>query len=179
MRNFTFFSGLLVTSTILICLTAFADIPWDDSDVRQALMTKKNVLLGAGSFTGGDGALEDFRVTGLRAGRSPEGYDRFVIDLIGNEKGSASPLNRAPRFHVENIPATKKVVITLFGRPKLETSIASGQSSIRKTKFIQDMQAYPVLDDGTWTLALKTTEPVRTEVFELSQPSRIIIDLKK
>ncbi len=178
MRTLILVSYLLISNAIFKS-TAHANVPWDDSDVRQALMAKKNVLLGAGAFTGGDGTLKDFRVTAMRAGTSPEGYDRFVIDLIGNEKGVASPLNRAPRFHVENIPATKQVVISLFGKPKVEASLANAQASVRKTKFVEALQVYPVLDDGTFALTLKTSEAVRTEVFELSKPSRIIIDLKK
>lgn len=179
MRTFTLLSKLLILNLFSSSLAVAAEVPWEDSDVRQALMAKKNVLLGAGAFTGGDGTIKDFRVTAMRAGTSPEGYDRFVIDLIGNEKGMASPLNRAPRFHVENIPGTKQVVISLFGQPKVEASIPNAQSSAKKTKFIEAVQVYPVLDDGTWTLALRTSEAVRTEVFELSKPSRIIVDLKK
>jgi len=152
---------------------------WDDSEFRQALSIKKGIYLAPGAFSGGDRSVDDFHVSNIRIGTHPEGYDRIVIDIDGNDKGNPSVLAHAPLFHIENQTIEKRVIVTLYGKPKLRFSMQQASLSAKKTKFIHGLEFYPALENDQWMWAMNTNEPVKVEAFELSQPARIIIDLKK
>jgi hypothetical protein len=162
---------------ILIPLhSAFAQ--FDEAGFKQALKVKKNAYTAEGSVTGGDRSISDFRVSQIRIAANPAGYDRVVQELQGNEGGSSSPLAHPPFYLVENDPSNKQVIVTLYGRAKLEFSRQQAAQQARKTKYISNMDFMPIVDEDRWSWIIHTQVPVKVEVFELSSPARIIIDLK-
>ena len=169
------FFGLVLT--LGFQASSFAQL--DEAGFKQALKVKKGAYLSEGSFTGGDRASSDFRVTQIRVAANPEGYDRVVIDLGGNTLGEKSVLARPPFYLVEADSSHKKVNVTVYGKPKLEFSTQSSIQAAKKSKIISKLEFLPLVNSDRWTWTIHTQFPVKTEVFELSDPARIIIDLKK
>ena len=134
--------------------------------------------MGEGSVSGGDRSTSDFRVGQIRVAANPAGYDRIVLELQGNEEGEKSNLTRPPFYMVENDPGNKRLIVTVYGKAKLDFSRQTAMQQAKKTKHISKLEFLPVLDSDRWSWIVHTQVPVKTEVFELSSPSRIIIDLK-
>ena len=174
-----------MTNRILILLAAIflqsptANAQFDDLNFKQALKLKKDFYLTEGAFTGGDRSSSDFSVSNVRIANNPAGYDRIVIDLSGNFHGNKSPLNRPPFYLVEADPANKRFIVTLYGKPKLDFSAMGAIQSSMKTKFIKEIEFTPITEQDRWTWSIHTKLQAKAEVFELTEPARIIIDLKQ
>ena len=156
---------------LLFVLTQNAHAQFDENGFKQALKVKKNAYLSEGSFTGGDGANTDFHVSEIRVAANPAGYDRLVIQV--------KPENGRPPFYlVENDPSNKRVQVTLYGNAKLDFSSQTAIQQAKKTKHVSRLEFIPILGGDRFTFVIHTQVAVKSEVFELNQPSRIIIDLK-
>lgn len=147
-----------------------AQAQFDDAGFRQALKLKKGIYLANGSVSGGDRSSSDFQVVSVRAASSPEGYDRLVIDF--------SKVRRTPFFVVQNDSNADRIIATVYGKVKLDFSSQSAIQAARKTKTIKSLDFLPLLEEDRWMFSARTQGPVKMEVFELSDPARIIIDLK-
>jgi hypothetical protein len=169
----------LLCALPLLCLAVPAFAQFDEGGFRQALKVKKEVYLTEGSFSGGDRASSDYRITQVRIAANPAGYDRIVIDLSGNTMGEKSTLSRPPFYMVELDPSNHKVNVTLYGKPKLDFSTQTAIQSARKTKTISKLDFVPLVNSDRWTWSIQSQAAVKAEVFELTDPARIIIDLKK
>lgn len=174
-----------MTSWFLVLTLAFsASLPTAQAQVdslrfKQALKLKKNFYLGDGSFTGGDRASSDFTVSNVRVASNPEGYDRVVIDLSGNRLGEKSKLSRPPFFLVEVDPALKRINVTLYGKPKIDFSTMTALRASRKGTVIKEFEFIPLVEQDRWTWVIHTFQAPKAEVFELTDPARIIIDVKR
>ena len=168
------------TLTLLLSflVSHFAHAQFDDLKFKQALKVKKEFYLSEGAFTGGDRSSSDFSVSNVRVASNPAGYDRVVIDLSGNRLGEKSALNRPPFYLVELDPNDRRIMVTLYGKPKLDFSTMSSNQSAKKSKLISNFEFTPLANQDRWTWAIHTHRPAKAEVFELSQPARIIIDIK-
>ena len=157
----------------LIAVTGFA-IPalaqFDEAAFRQALKVKKGVYLKEGSFTGGDRMSSDVTLSNVRVAANPEGYDRIVVDF--------AKLERPPFFLVQNDPHSHRVVATIYGKVKADFSTQSAIQSAKKTKSIKKLEFLPVVEPDRLQFSAEVQGSVKTEVFELTGPARIIIDLK-
>lgn len=163
---------------VILSFSNLAHAQFDDLKFKQALKVKKDFYLNEGSFTGGDRTSNDFTVSNVRVAANPAGYDRVVIDLAGNHLGEKSALSRPPFYLVEADPTDKRVIVTLYGKPKLDFSTLSSNQSAKKAKVISDFEFTPLANKDRWTWAIHTRQVAKIEVFELTQPARIIIDLK-
>lgn len=163
---------------IFLSQTTFSHAQFDDLKFKQALKLKKDFYLGEGAFTGGDRTSSDFTVTNVRVAANPAGFDRVVIDLSGNQLGEKSQLSRPPFYLVEIDPADKRILVTLYGKPKLDFSTMSSAQSVKKSKLISSLEFTPMANKDRWTWVIHTRQTVKAEVFELTSPARIIIDLK-
>ena len=142
----------------------------DDASFRQALKLKKNVYLAEGAFSGGDRATSNFKVSNIRVAANPGGFDRVVVDFQNS--------SRAPFFMVQNDPTTRRVTVTIYGKVKLDFSMRTASQSAKKSKWIQSLEFIPLVEEDRFIFYAQTQKPVKTEVFELTGPARIIIDLK-
>src|ERR1035437_7093368 len=113
-----------LTLSLLLSLSFISSsyAQFDDLNFKQALKVKKDFYLSEGAFTGGDRTSSDFTVNNVRVASNPAGYDRVVIDLSGNNQGEKSTLARPPFYLVEVDPADKRILVTLYGLPKLNFS---------------------------------------------------------
>lgn len=156
-----------------------AHAQFDDLKFKQALKLKKDFYLSEGAFTGGDRTSSDFTVSNVRVASNPAGYDRVVIDLAGNQHGEKSSLARPPFYLVEVDSNDKRVLVTLYGKPKLDFSTMSANHFTKKTKLVSEFEFTPIANQDRWSWAIHTRHVAKAEVFELTQPARIIIDLKQ
>ena len=147
-----------------------ASAQFDEGAFRQALKVKKNLYISEGSISGGDRSQSDFKVTSVRIASNPAGYDRVVIDLA-NAK-------RPPFFMIQNDPGTHRVLVTLYGKAKLDFSSQTAIQAAKKTKTIKKIDFIPLVESDRWMFSVESQPGVKSEVFELTDPSRIIIDLK-
>jgi hypothetical protein len=168
----------LLSLLLSFAVTHSAHAQFDDLKFKQALKVKKDFYMSDGAFTGGDRTSSDFTVSNVRVAANPAGYDRVVIDLIGNNQGEKSALARPPFYLVEVDSAGKRILITLYGLPKLAFSTMSSIQSAKKAKIISDFEFTPLANKDRWTWAIHTRQVAKAEVFELTSPARIIIDLK-
>jgi len=170
----------LFGSLILFLLVPHsAHAQFDDLKFKQALKVKKDFYITEGSFTGGDRTSSDFTVSNVRVASNPAGYDRVVIDLSGNHLGEKSTLTRPPFYLIEVDPNEKRVLITLYGLPKLDFSTMSSIQSARKAKMISELEFTPLANQDRWSWVIHSRQTPKVEVFELTEPARIIIDLKQ
>ena len=168
----------LVILLLLLALPQPTYAQFDPAGFKQALKLKKNIYFSDSTISGGDGSVSDFRVSQIRLAANKDGYDRIVLELQGNDSGSKSALTIPPFYMVENDSNNKRVLITLFGKVKQEFSRQIASQQARRTKFISHLEFLPLVDTDRWSWLVYTQVPVKAEVFELTSPSRIIIDLK-
>ena len=168
----------LVLLLTFLSLSTLAHAQFDDLKFKQALKVKKDFYLSEGSFTGGDRTSSDFTVSNVRVAANPAGYDRVVIDLSGNHLGEKASMTRPPFYLVEVDSQGKRVMVTLYGKTKLDFSTMSSNQSAKKAKVISGFEFIPLANQDRWTWVIHTHQTAKAEVFELSQPARIIIDLK-
>lgn len=145
--------------------------------VRMAEGKKTKFYLKDGIFVGGDRAIESVIVKDIRRA-SNAGFDRIVVDLEGLSKGEPAAFNRPPYYQVAVSPDERRMVFTVFGQPKILFDAKKVIQVLKKSPAIQSVELLPKIEDDSWTFVLgfKTGRPV--EVFELSNPTRIIIDVK-
>jgi hypothetical protein len=158
----------LLLSLFLIPLSAHGQ--FDEAAFRQALRVKRNVYLQEGAVSGGDRLSSDVKVSNVRIASNPAGYDRVVVDF--------SKLDRPPFFLVENDPGNRRVMVTLYGKVKADFSSQSAIQAARKTRTLSSIDFLPQVESDRYSFALKSKNPVKSEVFELTGPARLIIDLK-
>ena len=169
----------LIFGILFLAISSPAFAQFKSENFRQALKLKKEFYLKDGTFTGGDRNSADFRVKDIRIAQSPAGYDRVVLELSGNAKGEKISLSRPPFYLIELNSTARLITITLYGKPKLEFSIPNALQATRKSKTITKVNFIPLVNEDRWIWTIETQVPVKTEVFELSDPARIILDLKK
>lgn len=146
------------------------------TSLRTALKLKKNLYRSEGATVGGVPTVNQFTVNNLRVGTHGQDYDRVVVETQFPSQGAQQ---QAPSFHVEVNSNTHTTVVTLYGHAQLAFNTKLVQNQIKKTKWIQKIQLMPVVDQDRWIFSIDTTPGTEVEVFELSQPGRIILDFKK
>ncbi len=161
----------LILAGLALLWTASPSIAaFDEHAFRPALRVKKDIYLQEGAFSGGDRLSSDVKIENVRIAANQGGFDRIVIDI--------AKLERPPFFMVQNNRDSRRIVATLFGKIKAEFSTQTAIQSARKTKSIKKIEFFPPMEQDRWMFAIDLQGPVKTEVFELTEPARIIIDLK-
>ena len=145
--------------------------------VHVADSKKNQSYIRDGLITGGDKAIDEVVVKDIRRAANP-GYERIVIDLEGTHDGEAAAIPRPPFYQISVTPDEKRIVVTIWGKPRLAFDSKRVVASFKKSSVIQDVQLMPRVEENTWSFVfgMKGDSPV--EVFELTNPVRIIMDIK-
>lgn len=127
---------------------------------------------------GGNKSKEPVIVKDIRRAVNP-GFERIVIDLVNTTQGEPSAGQRPPYYQVAITPDEKRLVFTVWGKPKLGFNPKKVLASFKRSSVIQNIVLLPRLEDDVWmfVLELKSDSPV--EVFELSNPTRVILDVQQ
>ena len=171
--------SFLILFLPVLFLAQSSHAQFDDLKFKQALKLKKDFYVSDVSITGGDRTSSDFSISNVRIANNPAGFDRVVIDLAGNQNGKKSKLDRPPFYLIQVDSEHKRLLVTLYGKPKLDFSTQSAIQSAKKAKHISEIEFAPLTEQDRWTWAIHTKAVSKAEVFELTEPARIIIDLKQ
>jgi hypothetical protein len=149
--------------------------------IHVAERQKTSTWVREGLVTGGDGSVEGVVVRNVKFGKPGQGVERFVIELTAPQKGL---LTKAPYYQMAVTPELQQLTLTVFGAPKLQFDDAKLMKTalVKKSQFFDEkMRIQDAIEKDRWnlTLPLKRSAPVAVEVFELSNPLRIVIDVKK
>jgi hypothetical protein len=176
LASLTLLAGVFGLSVLAhLAHTAHAELR--PEKIYLADLKKTKAYIKDGLITGGDQSINEFVIKDIR--RAPNsGFERIVIDLEGNRNGDSVAIPRSPYFQVAVTPDEKRLVFTLFGRPGLEIDAKKVLNSFKKSAVIEHLNLFPLIDETSWTFAfdMKGGHPV--EIFELSKPTRIIVDIQ-
>ena len=114
----------------------------------------------------------------LRRAANPAGFERIVVDLEGSNNGEVVAIPRPPFFQTAINADEKRVIITIYGHPKLNFEARKVLAAFKKSPVVANVLFYPLLDQEAWTFVLELKEAYPVEVFELTNPVRIILDVK-
>jgi hypothetical protein len=154
---------------------AYAELRPESIHVAQP--KKVGAYVRDGVITGGDSVIDGVIVKDIR--RAPNaGFERIVIDLEGSREGEPVAIQRPPYYQVAVNPDEKRLVFTVWGKPKLDFDAKRVMNAFKKSRVVQNIQLLPSLENDSWSFVaeLKGENPV--EVFELSNPVRIILDVR-
>ncbi len=161
-------------------LMIFADATFGSlrSDkVFPADARKTRAYVTDGVIVGGDRAMQDVVVLDMRRSMNRE-FERLVIDVEAS-RGEENPtaIARPPYYQVAVSPEEKRIVFTMWGNPKLVFDAKKVVASFLKSPNVSDISIFPRVDKSNWTFVINMKKGRPVEVFELTDPPRIIIDI--
>lgn len=140
--------------------------------------SKKNQkYIHEGIILGGDRSMIDIVVKDIRRAKN-SGFERIVIDLTRTQNGEPTEIKHPPYYQLAVFPDERRFTLSLFGKPKLDFNPKKVLSTFKHSHVIQKVDLLPRLEDDSWTTSFELKSDSSVEVFELSQPTRIIIDVK-
>lgn len=155
---------------------AVADLKPDN--VHTAEAKKSKVYVQDGIIVGGDKAINGVIVKDIRRATN-SGFERVVIDLEGSKNGESAAVPRPPFYQVSVTPDENRLVFTLWGKPRLAFDAKKVVAGFKKSKAVQKVELFPQLEEDSWTFAFDFKGKHPIEVFELSNPVRIIVDIRE
>ena len=147
--------------------------------VFQASSKKTEHYLADGVVVGGDSAIQSVKIKDLRRAANPAGFERIVMDLDASRAdGEPTALERPPYYQVSINPEERRLIYTIWGKPQLDLQATKVIAAFKKSPIVQSVEFLPIVHPDQWTfvLNLKSGRPV--EVFDLTQPARIITDIR-
>ena len=174
-------SSLWVLAIVLlvgVSQTGVADAAVSPDRVRVAEAKKTLSYSQEALVVGGDRAITEVRVKDIRRAQNPAGFERIVIDLEGTRGGETVAIPRPPYYQVHVSQAEGRIVFSIWGKPKLDFDPERVQAAFKKSSSISGLELIPRLMDDVWTFSMQLKPGKSAEVFELSQPVRMIVDIK-
>jgi hypothetical protein len=178
MKIFTFLFYFLVINISHASTGISATTGIIAEDIHVADSQKTKLYLKEGLVIGGDRTIDDVIILDVRHSMNKD-YERIVIDLDGNKNGEPAVIQRPPYYQVEISPIQKRLVVTVFGKPKLAFDPARVKKGFSKSGLIKGIELFPLLEKDRWSFAITFNQAHSSEVFELANPVRVILDLKK
>jgi hypothetical protein len=176
MKNQISWSGLILgVIGLSFAANTFAALKTEKIFIAEA--KKSKTYIRGGVIVGGDWAIDDFAVTGIRRAAN-SGFERIVVDLDGNRAGEPAALDRPPYYHVSIMPELKRLVVTVVGKPKIALDPAKITAVFKKSQTVSKVELLPMVEKDRWSFVLHLKQATGVEVFELTKPTRIILDLQ-
>jgi hypothetical protein len=166
---------MLLPLLIAFATSAHADIR--PEKVYVAENRKTQTYIKDGLISGGDSAIQDVVIKDIRRAKNPL-FDRIVIDLEGNQNGEPAAIPRPPYYQVAVTPDEHRMLVTIWGHPKLAFDAKKVSSHFKSSSTISSIEMLPKIEEDSWTFALQIKPGESVEVFELNDPVRIIIDTR-
>jgi len=167
---------LIAVMTQLTAHSAKGAINKDKVSVAESRKTEHYVSKGV--YVGGDWAVDTITIKDIRYAKNAK-FERVVIDLENTIDNKKTALDRPPYYHVGISPNYKRAVISILGKTQLSFDPKKVIASFKKSDLISRVDLLPKIETDRWAFVLQCRKECKTEVFELSQPSRIILDFKK
>lgn len=125
---------------------------------------KKSIYLEKGIFHSGDRNTKSKLMKIRHSYSASQGYERIVFDFNTNE---------IPKVYGFLSPDDKKLYLDLF-----ETALQDGLQFPGNSKFVKTIDFYPISSDSL-SLEVAFKDVVSADIFYLTNPARLVIDLKK
>jgi hypothetical protein len=136
-----------------------------------------NTYIKEGLITGGDRAIDDVTIVNIRHANQKE-FERIVLDIDGNKSTGPVALERPPYYQFDVSPEMKRIVVTVFGKPKLKFSADAVKKAFARSHLVKSVDLIAPVEKDRWTFVLNLAKKSPVEVFELSNPVRVILDIK-
>ncbi len=132
--------------------------------IRRISSRKRSIYLDTGIFHNGGPKIQS-KLKAVRHSFSPKrGYERVVFDFTTNE---------LPRVYGYISRDENKLFLDLF-----ETDVPATLTSFGDSKFVKELLFFPIQKD-TLSVEVNFKSKVTLDVFYLSNPGRLVIDIKK
>jgi len=163
--------------TLLLILLSIPQI--SQAAIPKVLLAegiKRNVYLSDAVFSGGDSQADPVHLSGFRWANNPAGYERIVIDLVGD--GSGWEKNPPPYFQVSYDEKTSAIQVSVRGISERLISNSSATKSVARSPLLSQVYITPAVEGDLATMEVKTRTPVEIESFYLVSPPRIVVDVR-
>lgn len=132
--------------------------------IRKLDARKRSVYLESGIFHNG-GEKRPSSLKGIRHSFSDkQGFERVVADFT---------TDKLPRIYGHISSKDKKLYLDLF-----DTDMTGTISSFGNTKYVKAINFFPITEDSL-SVEIVFKENVTVDVFYLTSPARLVIDIKK
>ncbi|HUP57719.1 MAG TPA: hypothetical protein VM598_09730 [Bdellovibrionota bacterium] len=169
---------LLVFASLLALGPVRASAELKPDKIYVAEGKKQKFYVRDGLITGGDRAINEVVVRDIRRANNPGGFERVVIDLEGTRSGEPAAIERPPYYQLAVTPDERRLVFTVWGNPKLGFDSKKVIAAFKKSKAVESLVLYPRVEENLWTFAMELRSGNPVEGFELSDPVRIIVDIR-
>ncbi len=133
--------------------------------IRKIDGKKRGIYLDQGVFSFGNASAEATALTKIRHSyRKSEGFERIVFDFTSSQPA---------KLYSYMGKTAKKLYLDFF-----QTQISGDVGSFGTSPFVQAIDIFPV-DENQVSLELNFKTDVNVEVFYLTDPGRLVIDVKK
>jgi hypothetical protein len=139
---------------------------------------KSKAYVRDGLIVGGDRNIDGVIVKNIRRSAN-KGFERIVIDLEANQNGEPAAIQRPPYYQLAVTPDERRLVVTLWGKPKLSFDSKKVLADFKKSSVIENIVLLPRLEDNSWTFVFELRRGFPVEVFELTKPVRLILDIQQ
>jgi hypothetical protein len=132
--------------------------------IRKIPDRKKSIYFDKGIFHNG-GPKVASKLKAIRHSYSErQGYERLVFDFESDQ---------LPRIYGAVAGDERKIYLDFFG-----TGVAGQIGSFGTSRFVKTADFMPIID-GVLTTELTLKDRVNVDIFQLSNPARLVIDIKK
>lgn len=132
--------------------------------IRRITSRKKSIYLDRGIFHNGGPSVHSTLKSVRHNYNKSKGYERIVFDF---------KTKKIPKVYGHINSKNKNLYVDLF-----DTKIQKGVHSFGKTQFVDSMIFFPISRE-TLSVELKFKEKVSVDIFYLSNPGRLVIDIKR
>jgi AMIN domain len=146
------------------------------ADVISAEAVKRNVYVSDSVISGGDALADPMNLTAVRWAKNPAGYERIVVDLTGESSGWQK--KTPPYFQVGHDSRTSSVNLSIRGIARREVNASNLSKSLTKSALIAKAYIAPGMEGDLASIEFQTRAPVDVESFYLTNPPRIVIDVR-
>jgi hypothetical protein len=146
------------------------------SDVISAEQVKRNVYISDSLISGGDPLANPVNLSGVRWAKNPAGYERIVVDLMGEGPGWETKV--PPYFQVGHDSQSSSINLSIRGVSSRAVSSKNMEKAISKSSLVSQAYLAPEIEGDLAAMEFKTRAPVDVESFFLVNPPRIVIDVR-
>jgi len=163
--------GLILLGLAGLTIVAGAATPY-----KQTLNVKKNAYLSDGVFTGGKTAGQGASILAVKRGFSAKAELERMIVTIGDKE--ARPLRGEPTYFQASMDAAQRRMVLDISQLKLsKVSEAQIQRLFKSSPYVSGIDLTLDPEDRAATMVVHLKRPMRLEVFKMSKPARIVLDL--
>lgn len=139
---------------------------------------KTKNYISEGFFVGGERTVTATKLKDIRRANSGEGFERVVFDL----EPLTDDRNALPYFQVQPAVGGGGLVISIWGDVAYDFDGKKIRKAFEKSAHVKRLNVLPQVEDGLAIIELildpaKSGKKTKFEVFRLTQPARIIVDI--